>query len=82
MKPVFKPEPVSEEVEYVTSQETLEGKEKGGEVYHTERDEELIEEAQYEADLGDTEEEDPSGASWDQPGYSQGGTKQKREEQP
>ena len=52
------------------------------EVHHTERDEELIEEAQYEADLGDTEEEDPSGTSWDQSGYSQGGTKRKREEQP
>ena len=82
VKPVFKPEPVSEGTEYVTSQEMLEGKEKGGEVHHSERDEQLIEEAQYEADLGDVEEEDPSGTSWNQPGYSQGGTKRKCEEQP
>ena len=81
IKPIFKPEPVSEGAEYA-SQEMLEGKEKGEEVYHTERDEEMIEEAQYEADLGDTEEEDPSGTSWNQPGCSQGGTKRKREEQP
>ena len=56
VKPVFKPEPASEEVEYATSLEALEGKEKGGEVHHSGRDKELIEEAQYEADLGDTEE--------------------------
>ena len=77
IKPVFKTEPVSEGTEYATSQEVLEGKKRGGEVYHSEEDKELIEEAQYEAELEDIEkeEEDPSGTSWDQPGYSQRGTK-------
>ena len=82
VKPVFKPEPASEEVEYATSLEALEGKGKGGEVHHSERDEELIEEAQYEADLGDTEEKEKDPSGWEQPGHSQGGTKRKREEQP
>ena len=84
IKPVFKAEPTSEGTEYATSQEVLEGKERGGEVYHSGQDKELIEEAQYKAELRDTEEEeeDPSGTSWDQSGYSQGGTKRKREEQP
>ena len=81
---MFKTEPIAEGTEYATSQAVLEGKEKGGEVYHSKQDKELIEEAQYEADLGEMEEEgkDPSGTSWDQPGYSQGGTKRKREKQP
>ena len=83
IKPVFKTEPTSEGTEYATSQVVLEGKERGSEVYHSEQDKELIEGAQYEAELGDTEEEkDPAGTSSDQPGYSRGGTKHKHEEQP
>ena len=84
VKPVFKSEPTSEGTEYATSQQVLEGTKRGGEVHHSKEDKELLEELQYEADVGDTEEEeqqDPSGTSWDQPGYRQGGAKRKREEE-
>ena len=84
VKPVFKPEPTSEGMEYATSQQVLEGTKWAGEVHHSKEDKELLEELQYEADIGDTEEEeqqDPSGTSWDQPGYRQGSAKRKREEE-
>ena len=84
VKPVFKSKPTSEGTEYATSQQVLEGTKRGGEVHHSKEDKELLEELQYEADVGDTEEkeqQDPSGTSWDQPGYRQGGAKRKREEE-
>ena len=84
IKPVFKSKPTSEGTEYATSQQVLEGAERGGEVHHSKQDKELLEELQYEADVGDTEgeeQQDLSGTSWDKPGYRQGGAKRKREEE-